>query len=301
MAAHHHQRKQPPPCSSGTSVTTFYSLSGSSSSSGSSPLYRSDSPSGIRVRCKQREGRPCAVEGCGKPIHDLGRYCSKHHTNMLRHGEAEQTPVLRKHVAATEGIARALIFANRKHPAVKLVVQKINELLDLAACVAPRDKPDPYNWQARAWRELARLKSRGVTGYEVLRVVAGLHFYARANPDRLAPYSRSHRFAVARHVLSFAERERFGGWCEWNRSVQASGRTFKAVSGWNARKGTVKLSSRVLDHVGRHLLVLTIATLRRMEDAYDRQLMQQPRNAREARPSHPQSHPLNNAAEHPIA
>jgi len=216
----------------------------------------------------QRRLQPCEVQGCDKTRHYLSRYCSRHHTHSLRWGSATQKPVLRKHTLPTEQqIVKPLLFANRFHPAVKLVVRRINDLLKLAARVAPREKPKPHDWQSRAWRELARLRAKGVTGYEVFRIVAGLWFYARSHPDVLEPNSRGHQFTVARHVLNFVERERYGGWCNWSHAVAT-------YTGWRDRKGSVKLPARVLAHVGRQLTVMTIATLQRMEDAYDRQLLQ---------------------------
>jgi hypothetical protein len=141
-----------------------------------------------------------------------------------------------------------------------LVVGELDELLATAARARAGNPytPGRQDWRGKMTRELARLHTAGLTGHDLFRTVAGLHFYSRALPRNLPPASRAFRFTIARHVLNLTHRDRYSGWC-----VRAK------RTGWVERKGTVRLSTRVLDHLGQHLAVSLCGVLIALEPAYD--------------------------------
>src|SRR5260221_4966259 len=161
-------------------------------------------------------------------------------------------------------VVHRLITSNRNHPAIVLVIGELDDMLATAA----RDRAgNPYtpgrqDWRGKMTRELARLHAAGLTGRDVFRVVAGLFFFSRALPRNLPPASRAFRFTIARHVLNLSHRDRYSGWC-----VRAK------RTGWVERKGTVRLSTRVLDHLGTHLAVSLCPVLSAMEKSYDALVM----------------------------
>ena len=77
-----------------------------------------------------------------------------------------------------------------------------------------------------------------------------------------ASLQQAFQFAIARHVLNLTHRDRYDGWC-----VRAQ------RTGWVQRKGTVRLSTRVLEHLGRHLAVSLSGVLLALEPAYDNLVM----------------------------
>jgi hypothetical protein len=209
---------------------------------------------------QERRGRPCAVTDCGKPVHALSRWCSRHHQASLRYGSPLQERVLRKTTKPYDRIASRLITANRDHPALVLVISELDEMLATAARARAGNAytPSPQDWQGKMNVDLARLHAAGLTGRDIFRTVTALHFYARAFPRSLPPSTRAYRFIIARHVLNLTHRDRYGGWC-----VRAK------RTGWVERKGSVRLSTRVLDHLGQHLAVTLCPVLAALEPAYD--------------------------------
>jgi hypothetical protein len=212
----------------------------------------------------ERKGRRCELPTCDNLVHSLSRYCSFHHQRSGRYGSPTQARILRRDTQPYERIVSRLITANKDHPAIVLVVDELTEILATAA----RDRAgNPYtpgrqDWRGKMTRELARLHAAGLTGHDLFRTVAGLHFYSRALPRNLPPASRAFRFAIARHVLNLSHRDRYSGWC-----------VRKKMTGWVERKGTVRLSTRVLDHLGTHLAVSLCPVLSAMEESYDALIM----------------------------
>jgi hypothetical protein len=215
-------------------------------------------PGEANRRTKARAHLPCGVSTCSSRVHGLSRYCTKHHHQALRYGAPGQTRTLRRHTAPFERVVSRLLTANSDHPAIALVIGELDALL-VQATKAAAIKPSPgrQDWQAKVNVELARIYSAGITGRDVLQTVAGLWFYAKANRTQL-PAGRPLQFAMARHVLTLVHRQTYGGWC--NR---------KDFKGWVDVKGTVRLSTKVCEALGKHLAVSLCGVLTAMEGAYD--------------------------------
>jgi hypothetical protein len=212
----------------------------------------------LRERIAERRWQECEVSGCGRLVHSLSRWCSRHAAHANRHGSPIAPAISRAAVKPYEAVARHLLyFPNRNHPAIKLVIGELDALLAKASLYA-KDEPKPKGRDAagRLRHELARLHKAGVTGRRILVICAGLHSYARENVGSVGAQwigSRRHRFCLARHVL---QQRGHGG---HSRCRAAHGKR-------------VDLSTRVLDKAGERLIEITDRLLTALEPALARQL-----------------------------
>jgi hypothetical protein len=155
---------------------------------------------------------------------------------------------------------RRIIGANSNHPALVLIFGEFSTLLGRASMFATGNPcPDRYDREALQAVELARLSRAGVRDVDIFTTCAALHFLARDRPSRLEPYSKAFRYALARHTLNLAQRVRLPGWAQR-----------KDFTGWDRSKETKRLSSRVLDQLGRHLATSLIRVLITLEPVFDR-------------------------------
>jgi hypothetical protein len=152
---------------------------------------------------------------------------------------------------AYDAVARHfLYYKNRTHPALKLAMDALDELLARAALYDTNmPKPQRMDADGKLRHELARLHKAGVTGRAILIICAGLHSFARDNVGVVGAHwigSRRHRFCLARHVLQHTSRQQ------------------------ENQRRPATLSPRVLDLCGERLIEITDRVLTALAPALAR-------------------------------
>ena len=154
----------------------------------------------IQSRAAKARLEPCSVPRCGKHRHGISQYCDVHAQRSSRVGSPTGRAILPSEIAYYLDQARQFIVTNGEHNAIKEVIANLDNWFTTAARCVSTAKTNSFDH--RLIRELHRLHSaEDVTGSEVLALCLAVYLLTQANPDRLEPMTRAHRFAVAKLVL----------------------------------------------------------------------------------------------------
>ena len=190
----------------------------------------------------------------------LSRFCMRHASTDARHGHPEARAINKYETEPYRKVFSAFLRANKEHPAIVLLAKELDELIAEGASRAavtpvPTRKPNSRDtgarWEQKLWHELIRLHRGAVSGRDVLVTVGALWMFSRAAQNVLPPMSVQLQFAVARAVLSLAERPG---------RQRYTTRTLKA---------TTEFSAPVLRHFGQRLVTMTCGLMRSAEVAFD--------------------------------
>jgi hypothetical protein len=167
----------------------------------------------LRVRLEARKFVPCDIDTCTRRVAGLSRHCAFHNLRSLRYGAPEQGPVPKSATAPYARTVARVLKANAEHPRIVMATGELFALLTAAVPIARANpkarvgRPVAHDVKCRQARELHRLYRAGITGFDMLREIAAVYFYAQAHPRELAPSSVAYQFAIARSVLKLAQKE----------------------------------------------------------------------------------------------
>jgi hypothetical protein len=203
----------------------------------------------IRDRLARRGARPCSVDGCLLPCHQLSQFCRRCAHRAERHGSPTQRAIRVYELKFYRKTVDRFLAANVGHPALIAVCADLSKLLSDAAALPVVHRPRSRDWKTRLRLDLQRLYKAGLTGTEVFRLVASLHLFAVSQSGSLAPMSKSFWFQAARLILNSRDRHPSD---LFNRSLGA------------------RLPAPTLEHLGRTVMVMLHRVLSAMVESLER-------------------------------
>ena len=210
------------------------------------------------ARSVARKLTPCAVPGCTKTVHALSSYCARHANNNLRHGSPTQAALYLYQLKPYATRVSQFMKDNADHPALNLAYSEIDGWLTEGArqgeqYLAVRTATRMPTWQHRLAAECWRLKQNGVTGKMVFETVVATYLLANADPGRLEPFSKAHRYQTSRLVFNLAPRK-------GRRKMNAQGRIMKYPT---------RLGAELLNNFGNQILLYLLPLLDKITKAFN--------------------------------
>ena len=213
------------------------------------PRTSGDAGAAIRDRLARRGARPCSVDGCLRPCHQLSQYCRRHAHRADRHGSPTQRATRVYELKFYRKTVDGFLKANVGHPALTLAYADLSKLLSDAAALAVTHRPRTRDWRTRLRLDLQRLHKAGLTGAEMFLLIASLHLFAVNQPRALAPMSKCFWFCASRLILNSRDRHPSD---LFNRSLGA------------------RLPAQCLEHLGKTTTVLLHGVLSAMVESIER-------------------------------
>ena len=210
----------------------------------------------LSLREQNAKGRThrCEVPGCQRLRRGVSRYCFLHENRKSRHGHPNGRHLRAFELAPFREELDRWLKAQDGHPVLQSVYAELDEMLSRCAAYEPGRSLRHYDADARMKLELRRLASAGITGKQIFRTAAVLWRVAKCRGDMLPFLSIQHRYATARHVLNLTPRY-------YHYSNSNSG---------SRKKVSRRLSSQVLNSLGRHLIVSLRVVLEAVHEAIEK-------------------------------
>jgi hypothetical protein len=126
-------------------------------------------------------------------------WCKKHEQHRYLHGSATARVISKAEVKPYVKLVEKAVKTNARHPAVQLVLEALDELLQRSVEEASRiySRPRPNDTYARMYLELNRLSASGLTAMKLFTTVAATTLYCNwSNIDSDVLFC-----AIARHAL----------------------------------------------------------------------------------------------------